>query len=129
MSVMLNAVVQSAWVGYGGYQDRMLGLYVTVKFEGSGCLMVEGHYSLCLPESFKHFKEGTPLGLVIMRWLEATGVRKVEDMVGKPIRVESAREWCNYEDVIRIGHIIESDKWFSTREICKAWEARLEASK
>lgn len=117
----LNAKITRAYVGHSGYQDAMLGLYVEAKFSNGWSGLLEGHYTMCLPPDWKHFERYTPFGYVIECWLQATGARNIEDMVGKVVRVELPDGISSVP--IRVGHAVEDDKWFSTEEICEEWKA------
>lgn len=122
--MITNAVITSANVQMGGYQDQMLSLYVCVKFEDGCSGMVEGHYSLYLPPSWGHHKELCPLGHIIYLWLQAAGVTNVQDMVGKAIRIDLESLSLGASCVPnRVGHIVDNTKWFSTAEICDRWKA------
>jgi hypothetical protein len=122
MSQIINAKIHSASVGMGGYQETMVSLDIVANFGGSMSGMVEGHHSLYLPPSYTHHSILTPFAHIVYLWLEATGAKSVADMVGKTVRLEMEDVGAGASCIpIRVGHIVDDDKWFSTDEICKAW--------
>lgn len=119
---MMNAQITSAEVRFGGYQGQMLSLYVAVKFDDGFAGMVEGHYSPYLPPSWAHHRESCPLGHIIYCWLQATGCQSVAEMGGKAVRIELSDSDRMSSVPLRVGHIIDDDKWFSTKEICERFK-------
>jgi hypothetical protein len=128
MSVVRNAVVTHAYVGLGGYDDKILSLYVRVDVQDEGSMLVEGWDVGIPPMNARAYVSDTPLGEVILCWLNTTGAKSVDDMVGKPIRLRMACPWGGADDVEAVGHFVRDD-WFSTKDICNSWKARTEAAK
>lgn len=122
-----NAVITHARLGLGGYQEAMLGLYVYVKFEDGCSGMVEGHYSLYLPPTWKHHSAICPLGHVVWRWLRAADVNAVDELVGKAIRCDIPGDGSFGSTCVpdRVGHIVLADRWFSTKDICDEFRAKM----
>ena len=116
---IVNGKIESAKVGLGGYQDVMVTLAVFVKMSNGFSGMVEGHHTHYLPPSFAHHDQKSLLAHIIYLWLEATGASDINGMVGKTVRLEMEKGFGSSMP-IRVGHIVDEDKWFSTSDLLKA---------
>lgn len=118
----MNAEVTKAFVGFHGDEDFGLGLFVHCKTpNGEG--MMEGRYLPVRPRDSKHHKDDTPLGEIIRGWLDATGVKRVDQMPGRFVRLELPESMSAVP--IRVGHIVSDDLWFSTAAIMEEWGVRM----
>lgn len=122
MPVIVNAEVTKAFVGFHGRENAALGLVVYCKTpHGEG--MMEGHYNIVLDEYHSKRRIDTPLGDVIIAWLRATGVKRVDDMRGRFVRLELPDPMSAVP--LRVGHIVSEDLWFSTATMMQDWGARI----
>jgi hypothetical protein len=126
MSVIVNARITRAYVGFYGVDNQFLGLVVHCE-TGHGEGMMEGHYYPVHPRHSKHHREDTPLAEMIRGWLEASGAESVDDMVGKYVRLDLTEQWSATPN--RVGHIVDEGFWFSTKEIMNRWGERMDAAK
>ena len=115
----MNAVITSAHVGYGGYQDQLLSLYVWVTTEDGGSFMAEGGIALYLPEDWKAHKKISLLGHIIDKWLQAADCQDVSQLKGRPVRIDFETDHQSHVVINRVGHIVDNKKWFSTFEIAQ----------
>lgn len=105
-----NARIESVMLGYEDH--GILTAYVFVKFANGGCGF--GGYAFDEWNKAKQRRVGCAFGSEwIINVLETVGVKKWEDLPGKPVRVEH-EGWGG--TITRIGHFID-DRWFDPKAL------------
>jgi hypothetical protein len=103
-----NAIIESAELTTADH--GLLSGWLTLNYGGAA--QGFGGHALFLPASFTHSqRQGNICGLWIWRVLEAAGVERWSELVGKTIRVR-----CHHSGVEAIGHIVRDDLWFNPTE-------------
>ena len=112
-SIEINAVITSADVTLD--RECFLSCWLTLDFGGSG--QGFGGYVLgALPEAKagNHQDQPNLAAIWLVGVLQAAGVSKLSDAVGKVIRVRKTNYWG---EILAIGHAIKDDRWFNPKEV------------
>lgn len=112
MSIEINAIITSADVTLD--RDCFLSCWLMLDFGGSwqgfGGYVLGG-----LPDTRagRHLQQQNIAAIFLVGVLQAAGVSKLNDAVGKVIRVRKTNEWG---EILAIGHPVKNDRWFSPKE-------------
>lgn len=116
-----NAIIESVRIGLD--RDFILSGWLMLSYGGSG--QGFGGFVLGgLPDAKCGDHSGPNLAAEwIVSCMRAGDVDDYAKLIGKTIRVRKTSEWG---DIIAIGHIVRSDRWFNPRE---RFESMLSARK
>lgn len=112
MSIEINAVITSADVTLD--RDFILSSWLMLDFGGSG--QGFGGYVLGgLPDTRagQHHEQKNIAAIWLVGVLQAAGVTKLSEAVGKVIRVRRADD---FGEILAIGHAVKNDRWFCPKE-------------
>ena len=110
--IEVNAVITSADVTLD--RDCFLSCWLMLDYGGSG----QGFGGYVLggvsdTKAGRHEEQKNIAAIWLVGVLEAAGVTKLSDCVGKVVRV---RKVSDFGDILAIGHAIKNDKWFEPRK-------------